>query len=82
MCVCVCVCVCVATGLFVISFYSYISVYFVFRRVCKIANSYCWLRHVCLLAGTTRLPRDAFLRNFIFQYFYKIYIENQNFIKI
>jgi len=32
--------------------------------------------------GTTRLPLDGFSRNFIFEYFSKIYWENWSFIKL
>ena len=48
----------------------------IFRRVRKIANSDCWLRHVCpsvspsvLPHGITQFPQDGFSLNSIFEGF-------------
>jgi hypothetical protein len=60
----------------------------VFRRVNKIAKSDYQLHHVCssvrpsVRMDTTRIPRDKFSWNFIFQYFSKFRRGNSSFIKI
>jgi hypothetical protein len=63
--------------------------HYIFKHVRKIAESGYWLCHVCLsvclsmcLHGTTRLPYDGFLRNFILEDFSKICPENSCFTKI
>ena len=57
----------------------------VFRRVRNIANSDCYLRHVCPSVCphvTTRLPLDGFSWNLISEYFSNICRENSSFITI
>ena len=57
----------------------------IFRRVSKIAKSDYALRHVCLSVcphRATRLPREGFWWNLIFETFSKICRKNSNFTKI
>ena len=61
----------------------------ILRRVRKIAKSDYWFRHVCLSIclsvrpqGTTRLPRNGFSWNLIFEDFPKICRENSSLFKI
>jgi hypothetical protein len=59
--------------------------YSIFRRVLKMANSYCFLAHDNRSVRPfvkTRLPLDGFLWNLMDEYFSKLCLENASFVKI
>jgi len=57
-----------------------VPIHKLFRCVRRILKSDCLLRHVGLHG--TRLPLDGFSRNLVSESFYKICLENSNFIKM